>query len=99
MMHAVGCYPKDGSAFKGECGTDGKEVFHPLGGFVASMGEEAMVAHADPEASGKPTEEYGQEEGLPTEHEQCGDGAEVERNHHQEGDPDYGLSKSSIVSE
>jgi hypothetical protein len=63
------------------------------------MREEAMVAHADAEASGDPPEDHGNEEGLPTEHEERGDGAEMERNHDEKRQPDDGLSEGAIGSE
>jgi hypothetical protein len=63
------------------------------------MREEPMVAHADAEASGDPPQEHGDKEGLPMEHEERGNGAEMERNHDEKRQPNYRLSKGSIVSE
>ena len=99
MMLAVDGDPEDGSAFEREGGADGEEILHPFGRLVAAMGEESMVAHADAEASGDPPEKHGDEEGLPMEHEERGDGADVERNHDQEREPDDGLREGAVVSE
>jgi len=99
MMLAVDGDPEDGSAFEGERSADSEEILHPFGRLVATMGEEAMVAHAYAEASGDPPEKHCDEEGLPVEHEERGDGAEVERNHDEEREPDDGLRKGTIVSE
>jgi hypothetical protein len=97
-MLAVGGYPEDGAAFESEGGADGEEVLHPAGGFVAAMGEEAVVAHADAEASSEPPEEHGDEEGFPVEHEERGDGAEMERDHDEERQPYDGLCEGAIGS-
>ena len=98
VMLAMGGDPEDGAALESEGGADGEDVLHPSGGFVAAMGEEAMVAHADAEASGNPPEKHGNEEGFPTEHEERGDGAEMERDHDEEGQPDDGLREGAIGS-
>ena len=99
MMLAVDGDPEDGAAFQGERGAEGEEILHPLGGLVAAMREEAMVAHAYAEASGDPPQEHGDEEGLPMKHEERGDGAEMECKHDEKRQPNDGLSEGSIVSE
>ena len=63
------------------------------------MGEEAVIAHADAEASGDPPEEDGDEERLPMKHEECGDGADVEDDEDGDGEPDYRLREGTIVAE
>jgi hypothetical protein len=67
MMFAVGCYPEDGTTFQGQRTADGEEVLHPPGGFVASMGEEAVVSDAYAQTSGDPPQNHCDEECLPTE--------------------------------
>jgi hypothetical protein len=99
VMLAVGGDPEDGAAFESEGGADGEEVLHPFGSFVTAMGEEAMVAHADAEASCYPPEEHGYKEGLPVEHEESSDGSDVERNHDEERQPDDGLREGAIGPE
>jgi len=99
VMLAVGGYPEDRSTFEGERGADGEEVLHPSGGLVAAMREEAMVAHSYAEASGYPPQEYGYQEGFPAEHEERGDGADVERDHDEKRYPDDGFREGAIVSE
>jgi hypothetical protein len=59
MMHAVDGDPEDRSAFQGERGANGEEVFHPSGGFVASVGEKPVIAHANAEASSDPPQQHG----------------------------------------
>jgi hypothetical protein len=99
MMLAVSGNPEDRSAFESERGADGEEVLHPPRCFVAAMSEEAMVAHADAEASGEPAQEQGEEERLPTEHEECGYGAEMKCDDHEGRHPDDGLGEGTIVNE
>jgi hypothetical protein len=99
MMHAVDGYPEDGAAFQSERGADGEEVLHPFVCLVAAVGEEAMVAHAYAESSGKPPQKYGYEEGLPTEHEERGHGSDMEHDHDDECQPYNGLREGAIVSE
>ena len=98
MMHAMSGNPEDGSAFECECAADGEEVLEPSGSFVAAMREEAVVAHADAEASGDPPEKHGDEERLPMKHEERSDSTGMERNHDEEGDPDDGLGKGSVAA-
>jgi hypothetical protein len=99
VMHAVGGYPEDRTALQGECAADGEEILHPLRSFVTAMGEEAMVAHTDAEASGDPPEKDGDEEGLPMKHEERGDSADVKEDQNGDGKPDYRLREGAIVSE
>src|SRR5271165_934876 len=50
MMDAMRGHPEDGTAFQSHSPADGQEVFDPLGYFIRSMSEQAMVAHTDSEA-------------------------------------------------
>ena len=54
VMHAVDGDEEDGAALKGERAACGEGVLHPLGRFVAAMGEEAVVSHADAESACEP---------------------------------------------
>jgi len=87
MMDAVCGDPEDGTALKRETAAHGDEVFDPLGGLVAAMGEQAMVGHADTNVD---REEVGDDEGgkvLPGEEEKGGDGPNVEESHEDGCDP------------
>ena len=88
VVDAVGGYPGDGSAFKGECSADGEKVLDELGDLVAAVDEEAVVAHADAEVDGKDVEDDGDNEVCPTEEKERGDHADVEDDHKDGGDPD-----------
>jgi hypothetical protein len=87
MVDAMGGYPEDGTAFKGETAAHGNEVLDPLGGSVAAVGEQAMVGHADADVDGE--EIHDDEDGQvgPGEEEEGGDGSDVEGAHGDGGDP------------
>ena len=87
MMDAVGSYPEDRAAFKGEAAAGADEVLDPLGSLVAAVREQAMIGDADADVDG---EEIGDEEGgevLPGEEEERGDSSDVEEAHEDGGDP------------
>ncbi len=87
VVDAVGGDPEDRSALKRHGAAGGDEVLEPLGGAVAAVGQQAVVAHADADVDG---EEVGDGEGgevLPREEEERGDGADVEQAHDDRGDP------------
>jgi len=44
MMHAMDADPEDGTALEGEGSTDGEKILHPLGSFVATVGEQAVIS-------------------------------------------------------
>jgi hypothetical protein len=91
--------PEDRSAFQGERGADGEEVFHPPGGFVTSVREKPVIAHSNAEASSDPPQQHGDKERFPMEHEQRGDSAEMKGDHHEDRQPNDGLSEGSIMYE
>src|SRR4029077_21176176 len=46
MMEAMGRDPKEGTALQCKGAADGQNSFHPPRGFVAAMGEQAVIPHA-----------------------------------------------------
>jgi hypothetical protein len=87
MVDAVGGYPEDGTAFKGEAAAHGDEVLDPPGGLVAAVGEQAMVGHADADVDGEEVHDDEGGEIFPGEEEEGGDGSDVKEPHGDGGDP------------
>ena len=87
MVNAMRGNPENGAAFQGESCADGESVLKPFGDFVSAMSEEAVIAHANSQASRNPPQKQGDEEGLPREKEKGDDGADVEKGHEESGDP------------
>jgi hypothetical protein len=87
MMDAVRPDPEDRSAFERHRGEDGEQVFHPFRCLVGPMGEQAVVAHPDAEAACDPPQNQRQDETLPAEGKERGDGADVERHEEEVSDP------------
>src|SRR5579863_3812301 len=89
MMNAMGGYPEDGTALKGEGCANGKQVFDPLRGLIAAMSEQAVIAHADAKAAGDPPEKSCDQASLPAEVKQSGDGADMKSGHETGRNPVY----------
>src|SRR4029077_6369613 len=70
MMNAVGCYPENWTAFQRQSRAHSQTIFHPLGRSVSTMGEQAVIAHADAQTSRNPPKEHRNEHRLPGEKEQ-----------------------------
>ena len=87
MMDAMGGDPEDGAAFEGHGAACGDEVLQPLGNAVAAMGEQAVVGHADADVDGEEVHDAEGGEILPGETEEGSDGADVEEDHDDGGDP------------
>src|ERR1700733_9102949 len=87
MMNAMRGDPEDWSAFEGERGANRQEIFNPLGSPVSAMRQQAVIAHADAEASRDPPEKDQCEKSFPTEEEKCGDGSDVKQEHERGGNP------------
>ncbi len=87
VVDAVGGDPEDGSAFERHGAAGGNEVFQPLGGAEAAVGEQAMVGDADAEVNGEEVHDEEDGEVLPGEAEEGGDGADVKETHDDGGDP------------
>ncbi len=81
MMDAMRSDPGNGAAFERERPADSQEILHPLGSLVAAVGEQAMIAHADPEAAGNPPHDDGQDQCFPGEEEDSAKGREMKPNH------------------
>ena len=97
VMHAVDGDPEDGAAFEGQRAAHGEQILHPLRRFVAAVGQQAVVSHADADASGDPPQHHRDEEGLPGEKEERSDRANVKGDHEDGRDPDDRLGEGSIV--
>ena len=96
VMDAMRGDPEDGSAFQSERAAKGEEIFHPVGSLVAAMSEQAVIAHADTEASGGAIKNDGQGHACPRQHKERGDSAHVESNHEAGGGEIERLLKGSI---
>src|SRR5205085_1073957 len=79
--------------------TSRQQIFHPFRALVTTMREQAVISHADSQASGKPPEKYGKRQSLPTEEEERGDGADVNQAEEKRDGPIQWLRKSAIVDD
>jgi hypothetical protein len=87
VMHAMGGDPENRSAFERERAAGRQEILNPFWCFVAAMGQQAMIAHPNAQASRNPPKEYGYQERFPAEHEESNDGANMKRNHEKRSNP------------
>ena len=87
VMDAMRGYPKNRPALKRESRTDGEKVFHPFRSFVATMREQAVIAHSDAEASGDPPQESRNQECLPRKEKKCSNCTYVKSGHKESCDP------------
>ncbi len=85
-MNAVGRHPEDWTAFEGERSADSEEVFQPLRAFVAAMGEQTVIAHADAQVARNPVQHERDGQRLPAEHEESGYCADMKSNHDAGGE-------------
>src|SRR5580704_14165580 len=72
MMDAMGRNPEDRSAFQRKRCADGHQVLEPLGGLIAAVGEQAVIAHADTYVDGQHVEHGHDRKARPAEEEECG---------------------------
>src|SRR6266403_3538889 len=87
MVNAMRCYPENRATFEGQSSTRAQEVFNPLWSLIAAMGQQAVVAHANPEAAGNPPEHNRGEESFPGKEEKCRNCAYMEQPHKTGCDP------------
>jgi hypothetical protein len=87
VMKPVCSHPEDGSAFESEGAAHHQEILKPPGALESAMGEQAMVAEADPKTAGQPVQEESGKECGPCKHEERGNRADVECDHERRGDP------------
>src|SRR5512133_1522948 len=87
MVNAVSRDPEDRSAFERQRAANGQEIFHPFRSGVAAVGQQAVVAHADAEASGNPPQECCECCDFPRKEEEGGDCADMKHHHEKRGDP------------
>src|SRR5580698_2678076 len=99
MMHAMGCYPEDRSAFQRQRAAHRQNIFHPLGSLITAMSKQPMISHAYANATGNPPQDHGDQERLPGEHKQSCDSAKVKRNHNEGSHPNNRLLKCPVVLE
>jgi len=87
VMHAVSGHPGDRPAFERQRPADRQEVFKPFGRLEGAMRQQAMVAHADPQAEGNPIEGEGRQEGWPGKEERSGQRSQMEEGECDSGPP------------
>ena len=87
VMDAMQGHPEDRAALERHGSADCHYVFQPFGNTVTPMREQAVVAHADADIRGEHPKHEGADEGLPREHEEGRDGADVEKDHEAGGEP------------
>jgi hypothetical protein len=98
VVDAVGRDPEDRATLEREGATDRQEVLHPLGGLVATMGQQAVIGHADAEAAGnEPHDDRGQH-GAVVDVEKGGDGTDVERRHRDDRDPVVAVTGGGLAT-
>src|ERR1700733_6106400 len=81
MMNAMRGHPEDWSAFKRQSCAGGEEILDPLRGPVAAMRQQAMVGHADAQASRNPPKKHGHEQSFPGEEEERDNCPDVKQGH------------------
>src|SRR5882724_6474103 len=87
MMNAVRGYPENWSTFERQSRAYGQEILHPLGSFVAAMGEQPVIAHTDAQTPRHPPEEHRDQQRLPGEEKDGGDCAQMKCGHEAGCDP------------
>ena len=95
-MDTVDSYPEQGAAFEGESAANGEEIFKPQRAFVATVGVEPMVAHADSEANCHPVKEDRDPESRPAEHKEGRDGTDMKSYEGDGGGPVEPLGTGEI---
>ena len=98
VVDPVRGYPSDWSAFKGKRPADRQKMFHPLRRFVAAVGKQAVVTHANAETSGDPPEKKPEGQRFPSKKEQRGDRADMKCQHEKRCGPINGLRKCFVVA-
>jgi len=81
MMDTMRGDPGDRTAFEGQTAADREKVFEQPRGPVRSVGVQPMIAQADTKAGRHPIQKDRDQEIPPTEHEERGDGAQMEQRH------------------
>ncbi|SPF54342.1 hypothetical protein SBA4_6330008 [Candidatus Sulfopaludibacter sp. SbA4] len=79
VVDTMGRHPENGPAFQRQRARYRKEILNCQRHLVGPVRMEPVVAHADAEAGAHPVEEQRDSQCVPTEHEQCRDGSEVEK--------------------
>src|ERR1051326_4437743 len=70
MMDTMGCDPKERSALQCKCAADGEDAFEPPRRFVSTMGEQAVIPHANAPAACDPEQDQCYPERLPSKEEE-----------------------------
>src|ERR1700678_2083413 len=87
VMDAVRRYPENRTAIESQRGKNGERVFQPARNFVATVGQQAVIAHADSQAGGHPPKNGGDDERFPRKEKQRGNRADMKQSHENRGDP------------
>ena len=96
-MHAVGRYPEERPAFQGERGAQRKKIFHPFVGFVAAVGEQPVISHANTHGTGHKEQYDCRNQCAPTESKQRHNRSEVKHHHEKHSEPADWLFKSPVI--
>src|SRR5262245_5409973 len=78
VVYPMRRHPEDGTPFECQRSAHCEKVFDELGNLVRPMRMKPVIAHADAESDGYPIQDRRNDQGLPTEHEQGADGAQME---------------------
>src|SRR5579859_30695 len=91
--------PGDRAAFQRHSAADSHKIFQPSRRFISAMRQKTVIAHPDAHAAGKPPQEKGNREPLPTEHKQRRYSANVKCQHKTSGNPVQWLLKRPVTFE
>ena len=86
VMNAVRRHPKNRPALKRQSCAYRQKVFHPFRSLVPPVREQAVITHANAQASRHPPQKSSNEQCLPGKEER-GDGPDVEGSHKEGCDP------------
>src|ERR1019366_2219308 len=87
MVDPVYRDPENRPAFKTQRAADSEKVLQPHWAFVAPVGVQPVITHADSEARSNPIKEDRDPETFPAEHEHRRDGAYMEKSPGNRGWP------------
>src|SRR5882762_3389621 len=86
-MDAMGYYPVDGAAFKGERAEESEKVLDQLWRLVAPMRQKSVKTHSHAQARGNPPEQDADQQRPPAEHKERGHRTDMKKGHEYRGIP------------
>src|SRR3954466_7773655 len=87
VMHAMSSYPENRAAFKSHSGEDAHDVLDPLWGVITTVGQQAVITHADTYIDGKNVQNCHHGQPLPGEEEECRHCPDVKKGNGGQSDP------------